>query len=156
MKKLIALTIALLMVLGLFAACSDSGNDSTLKTVESGKLTMSTNAAFPPYEYKDGDKFVGIDVDIATAIAEELGGTLEVVDMEIDALSVSAHKIYGPKGIGALYVKKGTLFEPFMLGGHQENSLRAGTYNTPYIVALGEASKLAKESLEYELSEVEI
>ena len=86
MKKLIALTIALLMVLGLFAACSNSGNDSTLKTVESGKLTMSTNAAFPPYEMTtDAGGYEGIDVEIAEAIAKKLGLTLEIKDMDFDS-----------------------------------------------------------------------
>ena len=80
--------------------------------------------------------------------------SVELENTDVDFYSISAHKFHAPKGVGALYVKKGNLFEPFMLGGHQENSLRAGTQNTPYIVAMGLAAKLAKESLDYELSEV--
>lgn len=65
----------------------------------------------------------------------------------IDMLSLSAHKFHGPKGIGALYVKRGTRFMPFMLGGHQEKRRRAGTENVPYIVGLGKACELAQARL---------
>lgn len=61
----------------------------------------------------------------------------------IDMLSLSAHKFHGPKGVGALYVRRGTRFMPFMLGGHQEKRRRAGTENVPYVVGLGKASELA-------------
>ena len=60
----------------------------------------------------------------------------------VDYLSISAHKFYGPKGVGALFVKKGAPFGPFVKGGHQENGLRAGTYNTCAIIGMGEAAKL--------------
>lgn len=60
----------------------------------------------------------------------------------VDYLSISAHKFYGPKGVGALFVKKGAPFGPFVKGGHQENGLRAGTYNTSAIIGMGEAAKL--------------
>lgn len=63
----------------------------------------------------------------------------------IDMLALSAHKFNGPKGVGALYVRKGLKILPLLHGGGQENGLRAGTYNTPLIVGLGEASRLAKE-----------
>ena len=58
-------------------------------TVEPGVLTMGTNATFPPYEYKDGDAVVGIDPDIAQALADKLGLKLEVIDMEFDSLVAS-------------------------------------------------------------------
>lgn len=63
----------------------------------------------------------------------------------VDYLSISAHKFYGPKGIGALYVKTGAPFYPFIHGGHQENGRRAGTYDTQAIVGMGTAAKLALE-----------
>ncbi len=65
----------------------------------------------------------------------------------IDMLSLSGHKLHAPKGIGALYVRKGTKFSPFMIGGHQEKGRRAGTENVPGIIALGKACELAGENL---------
>jgi cysteine desulfurase len=62
-------------------------------------------------------------------------------------LSISAHKFYGPKGVGALYLRKGTRIGPFMHGGGQERNRRAGTLNVPGIVGLGKAAQLAKAEL---------
>jgi cysteine desulfurase len=59
----------------------------------------------------------------------------------IDLLSLSGHKLHAPKGIGALYIRKGTRFSPFVVGGHQEGGRRGGTENVPYIVALGKAAE---------------
>ncbi len=72
---------------------------------------------------------------------------VDVKDLGVDYLTLSAHKIYGPKGVGALYVRKGAPLEPLIRGGHQEHGLRAGTYNNPSIIAFGEAARLAKERL---------
>ncbi len=63
-------------------------------------------------------------------------------------LSISAHKMYGPKGVGAMYVRRGTPIEPLMVGGSHERRQRAGTENVPGIVGLGKAAELAMESLE--------
>jgi cysteine desulfurase len=66
----------------------------------------------------------------------------------VDMLSLSGHKIHGPKGVGVLYVRKGTKFAPFMIGGHQERGRRGGTENTAAIVGLGKAAELARKHLD--------
>lgn len=70
-------------------AAEEATDAAEVTTVEPGVLTMGTNATFPPYEYKDGDAVVGIDPDIAQALADKLGLKLEVVDMEFDSLIAS-------------------------------------------------------------------
>ena len=69
---------------------------------------------------------------------------IDLKTTQIDFLSLSGHKLHGPKGIGALYVRKGTKFAPFLRGGHQERARRGGTENTPGIVGLGAAAELAR------------
>ena len=73
---------------------------------------------------------------------------IDVKKMNIDMLSLSGHKLYAPKGIGALYVKSGIEFERFMDGGHQEKNKRAGTENVAEIVALGKACQIAEKNIE--------
>ncbi|MBO5760599.1 MAG: cysteine desulfurase NifS [Lentisphaeria bacterium] len=68
----------------------------------------------------------------------------------IDMLSLSGHKLHGPKGIGALYVKRGVRFRPYIIGGHQENGRRAGTENVASIIGLGKAAELALNNIEKE------
>lgn len=75
---------------------------------------------------------------------------INVDDLNVDMLSLSAHKIYGPKGIGALYVRSGIELTPMLIGGSQEHSLRAGTENVPGIVGLGAAMNLARQHREDE------
>lgn len=79
---------------------------------------------------------------------------IDVKNTQIDMLSISGHKIHAPKGIGALYIKAGTLISPIIIGGHQEKGKRAGTEAVPSIVGLGYASVLAKEALSFETVEV--
>ena len=71
-------------------------------------------------------------------------------DSEIDFLSLSGHKLHAPKGIGVLYVKRGTPFAPFLTGGHQEDGRRAGTENVASIVGIGRACQLAADKMDEE------
>jgi cysteine desulfurase len=73
---------------------------------------------------------------------------VKVATLGVDLISLGGHKFYGPKGVGALYVRKGTKLLPHMTGGGQENGLRAGTHNVPYIVGFAEALRLAAEERE--------
>jgi cysteine desulfurase len=73
---------------------------------------------------------------------------IDVSKTAVDMLSISGHKFHAPKGIGALYIRKGTKYAPFMIGGHQEKGRRGGTENTASIIGLGKAAELAKKHLE--------
>jgi cysteine desulfurase len=75
---------------------------------------------------------------------------VDVNELGVDLLSMSAHKLYGPKGIGALYIRKGTRITPFMHGGGQERGQRAGTENVPGIVGLGKAAGIARREMDAE------
>lgn len=74
---------------------------------------------------------------------------VDLQDWNVDYATFSGHKIYGPKGIGALFVKSGRPIEPLIRGGHQEKGIRAGTYNAPSIAAYGKAAELAKKDIEF-------
>jgi len=75
---------------------------------------------------------------------------LNMQESAIDMLSLSGHKLHAPKGVGALYVRRGTRYRPMLRGGHQERGRRAGTENTTGIIALGLAADMALEHMEYE------
>jgi cysteine desulfurase len=79
---------------------------------------------------------------------------IDVKALGIDFLSLSAHKLHAPKGIGLLFVKKRTKFQPYIIGGHQERGKRGGTENVPYIVGFGRAAELALSTLEDENTRV--
>ena len=80
---------------------------------------------------------------------------VDVDALGVDLLTVSAHKIYGPKGVGALYIRRGTDIRPFIHGGHQERGLRAGTENTAGIVGFGEAVRVLGERMKKDKDRVE-
>ncbi len=75
---------------------------------------------------------------------------VDVNELEVDLLSMSAHKLYGPRGVGALYIRKGTKLLPFMHGGEQERRRRASTENVPGIVGFGKAVELAQQEMSQE------
>jgi cysteine desulfurase len=73
---------------------------------------------------------------------------VNVDELGVDLLTISAHKVYGPKGVGALYIRKGTRIQPLIYGGHQERQMRSGTENTAGIVGFGEAVRILVEQSE--------
>jgi cysteine desulfurase len=81
---------------------------------------------------------------------------IDVKDTEIDMLSISAHKLHGPKGIGALYVRNGVKLAPLIFGGRQERGRRAGTENTPAIVGFGVAARLAAQDLQHDMNRISL
>ncbi|MBK9007818.1 MAG: cysteine desulfurase [Anaerolineae bacterium] len=80
---------------------------------------------------------------------------VDVNELGVDMMSLGAHKFYGPKGVGALYVRKGTPLVPHLTGGGQEFNLRAGTQNVPYIVGFAEALRLTHEEREQRVAHVQ-
>ena len=94
---------------------------------------------------REASKLLGGDVLIHTDAVQAAGKlSLNVNDLGVDLLSLSAHKIYGPKGVGALYVRRGVELEPLIAGGGQERQRRSGTENVASIVGFGEAITLAE------------
>ena len=89
------------------------------------------------------------NIPMHTDAVQAIGKTpIDVKDLGVDLLSISSHKINGPKGVGALYIKNGTKLDPLILGGGQENGLRSGTENVPNIVGFGKACQIVKENME--------
>ena len=130
MKKILALILAMMMVLCMFAACggenattpttgateaskATEGTEANeaLTTVEAGKLTMATNAYFPPYEFYEGDKIVGIDAEIAAAIAEKLGLELVISDMQFDSIITAVKEGSADFGLAGMTVTEERLEE---------------------------------------------
>jgi len=92
-------------------------------------------------------KNVYLHVDATAAVGQV---AIDVQEEGIDLLTLSSNDMYGPKGVGALYIKKGTRLEPLVYGGGQESGLRSGTENLPSIVGMGKAAELAKAEMETE------
>lgn len=95
-----------------------------------------------------GDMLRGTGIAFHTDAVQAVGKIpVDVRQAGVDMLSLSGHKFHGPKGVGALYVRKGAKFLPFLIGGHQERNRRGGTENVAGIVGLGKAASLAKDHL---------
>ena len=108
-----------------------------------------TGVIFPIQEIADIVKQTGC-VFHTDAVQAAGKVPIDVKKTPIDTFSISGHKLHAPKGIGVLYVRKGTKINPLLLGGHQEGGKRAGTENVPYIVGLGRACELALENMKDE------
>lgn len=99
------------------------------------------------------NKANGTDILFHTDAVQAFG-KLPLLSSGVDLISASAHKIHGPKGIGALYIKKGLTVEPYLIGGGQEKKMRSGTENVPAIVGFGLASKIAKDNFENRIKNI--
>lgn len=124
------------------------------------EAAMTGGTALVTVMYANNETGVIFPVEEVGAIAKEYGATFHVDAVQavgkvpinlsnstIDLLTLSGHKLHAPKGIGALYVRRGFKFRPFLLGGHQERGRRAGTENVPGLIALGKAAELAQADL---------
>jgi cysteine desulfurase len=131
--------------------------------MEEYKKAIDDDTAIVSFMWANNETGVIFPVEEAAAIARKNGALfhtdavqavgkipIDMASSKIDMLSLSGHKLHAPKGIGALYVRKGTPFRPLMVGGHQEKSRRAGTENAAAIIALGKACQLAGQFLEIE------
>ena len=108
-----------------------------------------TGTIFPVAEMADMANAAGVmfHTDAVQAVGKI---PMMLQDTKIDMLSISGHKLHAPKGIGVLYLRRGTRYRPLLRGGHQERGRRAGTENSASIVGLGKACELALEFIEYE------
>jgi cysteine desulfurase len=112
-----------------------------------------TGVVFPVEEIAEmvTDREIVFHTDAVQAVGKI---PLNLAKSKIDLLSLSGHKLHAPKGIGVLYVRKGTRLSPYILGGHQESGRRAGTENVPGIIGLGKACELAAENFDEENNRV--
>ena len=106
-----------------------------------------TGVIFPIEEIsqKIKDRGIVFHTDAVQAVGKL---PIDINETGVDLLALTGHKLHAPKGIGALYIRKGTKFSPFMIGGHQERGRRGGTENVASIIALGKAAEMAKEHLD--------
>jgi len=162
-------------VLNLVRHLSKNGYDATelpvdrkgnLETIEI-EQAITDNTAIVSIMYANNETGVTFPIEETGQIVKSRGTVFHTdavqavgkipLDMKkstIDLLSLSGHKLHAPKGIGALYIRKGTKLTPFIIGGHQERGRRAGTENVPYIIGLGKAAELARLHMQDENTRV--
>ena len=162
-------------VKNLFEYLSKNGYRVTFIPVDSkGRLDMdylyrnlTDNTAIVTIMWANNESGVIFPIEKISQIVKERGAVfhtdavqavgkipIDLNKIDVDMLSLSGHKLHGPKGVGALYVRKGTKFSPFLIGGHQESGRRGGTENVASIVGLGKASELAADYMEEENTRV--
>ncbi len=137
-----------------------SVNDKGQLDLDELEASLTGNTAVVSVMYANNETGVIFPIEQIGQIVKEYGALFHVDAVQavgkiplnmktstIDLLTLSGHKIHAPKGIGALYVRKGVRFRPLLIGGHQERGRRGGTENVAGIVALGEAAKLAQQHL---------
>lgn len=133
------------------------------------KESLTPDTAIVSLMWANNETGVIFPVERAAAMARERGILFHTdavqavgkipIDLSrnaIDMLAISGHKLHAPKGIGILYVRKGTKFWPFLIGGHQEKGRRGGTENTPSIIGLGKACELAARNMDDENTRVKL
>lgn len=131
------------------------------------RKNLTSDTAVVSFMWANNETGVIFPVEEAAALAKERGilfhtdavqavGKIPInmKNNSIDMLSLSGHKLHAPKGIGVLYLRRGTEFSPFLVGGHQERGRRGGTENTPSIIGLGKACNLAARNMEIENTRV--
>ncbi|MHB1022648.1 MAG: cysteine desulfurase NifS [Acidobacteriaceae bacterium] len=131
------------------------------------RCALSTKTAIVSIQWANNETGMLFPVERLAAMAHEAGAifhcdavqaagklAIHVQSTEIDMLSISAHKLHGPKGVGALYIRNGVRMAPLIHGGQQERRRRAGTENTAAIVGFGVAAELAAQALPHEMPRV--
>jgi cysteine desulfurase len=131
------------------------------------RRVLSTNTALVSMQWANNETGVIFPVETLASMAHTVGAlfhsdavqaagrvAIDVVASEIDMLSISAHKMHGPKGIGALYVRNGVQLKQLIYGGRQERGRRAGTENTPAIVGFGVAAEIASQTSTWDMPRV--
>lgn len=142
-------------------------NAEGILDMETYEKSLTTDTAIVSLMWANNETGVLFPVEKAAEMAKERGVLFHTdavqavgkipIDMKentIDMLSLSGHKLHAPKGIGVLYIRQGTKFSPFIIGGHQERGRRGGTENTAGIIALGKACELAARNMEDENTRV--
>jgi cysteine desulfurase len=137
--------------------------------LESYAAALSENVAIVSVMWANNETGTIFPIEAMTMMAKAVGAQvhvdavqvagkrmINVDETEIDMLSISGHKFHAPKGVGALYLRRGTRFRPLLRGGHQERGRRAGTENAASIIALGKAAQLAYEAIEQDTHRIKL
>jgi cysteine desulfurase len=133
------------------------------------RRALCTNTALVSMQWANNETGVVSPIESLASMAHSAGAlfhcdavqaagrvAIDVAASKIDLLSISAHKLHGPKGIGALYIRSGVQLKPLIYGGRQERGRRAGTENTPAIVGFGTAAEIASQAMPWDMRRVSV